>query len=241
MRSATASATDVVPVSNVSRPSASARPPPCGGRLADEHRVEALHAGHERGEEPDRPGAEDDGALARLGCGACDRVHSDAERLDQDSLVAGNAVGDDDQVGLGNDDVVGEAPGQLAADEPHLGAQLGPTGPAVEAGAAAHGREDDDGRAGREAVRPAAELFDPPVDLVPDQERRPEERVRARPHLQVGAADTAVLDADAHLALAGHGDRPVADGEVPRRLEHRVPTVGHLPSKNSTTPLARGD
>ncbi len=208
------------------------RPAPARrGRLAENDSFEPARAGDECREESDRPTSEHDGSLARLDLGARDGVDADAERLDQDPLMLGDRVGDDDQVLLRDQDVLCEPAGELAPEEAHVGAELWLQAKAVEAGAAPDRREDDNGRIGADPVRVGSELLDRAVDLVADEERWAEERVGAGPHLQIRAADTAVVDANAHLTRAGHGDRTGADREMPRRFEHRIPTVGHQSSR----------
>ena len=111
IRSATASAIDVVAGSNGLEAEGLGACAAGGRRLADENTLEPTPLCDECREQPDRAGAEDDRGLAGLDLGARHRVHADAERLDQHALVARDPVRHHDQVFLADDHVLGEPPG----------------------------------------------------------------------------------------------------------------------------------
>ena len=152
-----------------------------GGRLAEQHALGASRPCGQRGEETDSPAAEDRGRLAELDGGTPDGMHADRKRLDQDTLVPGNALRNGQHVCRREDEVLGEPARHLAADEAHVGAKLWAPGAAVEACAATDREGRRRRRAGLAARTAFAELLDGPIDLVTDQERGAQKGMRTRP------------------------------------------------------------
>ena len=93
-------------------------------------------------------------------------------------------------------------------------------------------RQEGRRRPASRAARPfvsRAELLDGAVDLVADQERRPQERVRPRPHLQIRAADAA-------RRARAPGRRPIP-GPAPARGRSRTASAPRA-SRTDRPPLS---
>ena len=187
----------------------------CAARVArDERDLEALLAGDESREQADRPGPDDDGALAGLRLGAAERVDRDRRRLDQGAgaIVHGfrereqHARVDDHALGVG-----ARAPGAEPYAVGHGGA-ADLLAPAPARGALPALREREDARAiARSPPRHALpHRADRSRHLVPRHRSRREQRGDVA-EVQVRAADPAVGDVERDLAGAGLRPGPLDD------------------------------
>ena len=197
-----------------------------------------LRACGERREEPDRPCADDDCRLARLER-PTGRPRGRRLRVARSGRagIRGTPTGTGMAFAAGHDDVLRKAAGDLAADEAHVGAELRlarhRSGSRRRSRQAGRRRSASPGQ----AVRVAAELLDSAVYLVADQERRPEERMRPRPHLQVGAADADVVHA--HPDLARSPAPAPARGRSRTASAPRASRTDRPPSRSSPVRAAR--
>jgi hypothetical protein len=107
-------------------------------------------------------------------------------------------------------EILREAAVDIAADQRAVGTEVGQPLAAVETGAVVGFGIDDDAFAGLDNL---------PYHFMP-RDQRIRDGDRAVEDLVIGAADTAVRDADEHLARRGLGPRDLVEHEVRRRAKH---------------------
>ena len=181
--------------------------------------LDALLAQRERGEQPDRPGADDQHLLVGLDGAAAGGVHADGQRLDEHAPVGRDAGVQRQRVGGRDRDEIAQPARVLTADERHRGADVRLAAPAVVALAAADRREHRHALPRLDAVHAAAGRLDRSVELVAEPQRRLQLRVAAGEELEVGSAEAALGHADDHFALAGRGQLARLDADRAGRAD----------------------
>ena len=189
---------------------------PLGRGLHHDDVVDAERAQAEERADPDRPGAEHDGAVAGPGLGAGDRVVRDGHRLDQGALHVVDAVGEPEGHALLDDRVLGQpATGRAEPVAERLDTEVVVTCRARCARAARPQRLHRHAVTHADRAHAAPHRDDLARELVPDDERQ-----RRRAHrpdvvlVQVGAAEPVVERADLHLTRPGIRLRDVFDPDV---------------------------
>ena len=122
--------------------------------VGDDHLAGAGALGDQRAHDADRAGAGDQHVLADEVEGERG-VHGIAEGVEDRGDLVGDVVGDGDDVGLGDRDVLGEGAGAVDADAVGVAAEVAAAGAAVAAGAADDVALAGDALAGRKRVTAA--------------------------------------------------------------------------------------
>src|SRR5262245_41270743 len=200
----------------------------------DDHDLGAVDLAEQHPAESDRPGAEDEYALALAYLPTLDHaLVRDGKRLYEGALLGRHRRRQRvDLVGR-HRDVLGHPAGQVLAltQDAVVGADVGEPGATEPAGAAADVRLDADQRAD-DAVRDAgADRDDRAGAFVTEDRRRLDVGVDAAVGTQVGAADRGGLGADDDLARARLG---YVAGDDLDRARRRQQHGSHRPSAHQT-------
>ena len=169
--------------------------------------------GEDHGRHADRPGADDEDAVALARAGPAQAVGADRQELDHSGMVGGEVV-DGDQVGLGHGQVVAEAAVHVHAQHAQVLAAVGLAATAGDAAAAGQIGDDAD-RLARAQAGASGCCDDLARELVAHDPRVFEEGVLALVDVEVGAAYAGTADADQHLPFGGLGLRALHQREAP--------------------------